>query len=66
MPMGIMRRFRYITENEQQRKMLDTMLDRKGITRLDLILILDTIAFNEPNREVALQELRSRMEDQAK
>ena len=42
-----LRRFKYVTDNDDERKTLDKLLDDKGISRDDLMLILRTIALNE-------------------
>lgn len=42
-----LRRFKYVTDNDDERKNLDKLLDDKGISRDDLMLILRTIALNE-------------------
>ncbi len=44
--LGELKRFRYVTDNEEQKKNLDELVCRKKLSRRDLGLILRTISLN--------------------
>ena len=44
--LGELKRFRYVTDNDEQKKNLDKLVYRKKLSRRDLGLILRTISLN--------------------
>lgn len=41
-----MRRFKYITDEQRKRDKLNELVDSKGLSREDLVLILTTVTIN--------------------
>ena len=42
-PLGEFRRFKYITENQEKRDKLNSLISEKNLSREDLMLVLETI-----------------------